>query len=1231
VGGGGFGIALARDCAEATTDIDTLFKSTGRMAETEGMQMAELLLDYRFEEGAVSNPDGSFSTTFTDVTTVAGPTSTPLGSLSKALDLGAAGRATVDLDGLVPDLARFCVRVVFKASSAVAGRQNLAESGLLPFSLFLDRGDRTGEFNLAGTVAPRAHGWRGPDTRFKRGLRPNRWYTVDLAYDADTAGLFVDGVCVGVYAFPEGAIDAGSDRSLFIGTWIDGARDHFDGALAALQWYAGIPAEIEALLNEQRERPEWFVTYKRESVRGRVDLGERTGKLELVPLADDSRLQRYERGAIMYQESVGVAFEMHGAIYDLYFSSRSLTPTLGYLVSDEVDTARREGRKSLFSRGGIYWSPRTGAVPVAGPIYLEYESLGEPEEIGLPVVPARNVSGGREQEFQRARMFAKTGSDGAFEVHGEILQRFLATGGLRTWGFPVSNELDVRREGRSIGRSGRFEFCTFYWSPDTGAHEVHGDIETKYEELGGPPGSLGFPTSDESDIPGVGGPARYNTFERGSVLWYGSAVDTVVAWPFRVFVGRIDSREDEGLFQGQNDIYCQVTVRDGVMTLYDQRHPASGYWDGQNVVEPAISVPSTIVPNDPGRVVTLIVDVWDYDDLGGGGSNRLGTWTKVLNIANGWGFRERSGVLDSGPFAKVNSITGAVQPDGDESAMTEAQKWWGMINAGTPSIAYSQYAAAFRDVDSEPEDWDVTDWLEKAFYELVVEGLAKDGNCVGMCVEAIHARRHSSMLGLPLDRFTRWEDVRKEFNIKHQHQVGAAAIWWFLSEVVTGGASDPVGVFTRTRQAFSSGNYPTLGLTQKWDFSGQPHTVLPVAWNDTVNPWEISVLDPNFTGSPRQLRVFPDENRFEYLGGDSYSGGRWTGGRLYFIPFPFLGERPRTPIWDAIMLILGGTVIILGADGQTERIAEPGGDDLDAFGTRAQRRLRAGQRIDEFFVGFKGSAADPRRRRPASVAGELLLRREPARGRRKGKQQADLSRAAGRTVGELTGDRRLRELSADLGNRRELKRALSGRTVRRVLADRRTAADLPKPVGRTLRELDGAGGSRNFVHTVTGRRRGTFQYVLKSGLSEVELRSSLRPGEQTEVRARDIGSNVSEIRLSPERGKLFRIELRNKLGVRGDRISIVLDRVPVSGGGELGLSAKPGLGGIELVGQVADRDILVTIDGLVEGRAFSPRFTVPTGGGISLDLGPVVTGDGLSVASIDRLFGPAINGRLIEG
>ncbi len=1209
--------------------------------------MAELILDHTFNNITTSNPDGTFKASFTGATVTGGPGNTPLGKFAKALDLGTGGKASIGLTGLNFDSKQFCIQVVFQPKGPVRSRQNLVESNALPFAMYLQKARRTGSFELIVTVATKAHGWRGPSTRFKQTLKVGRWYTASLVYDNDTVALFLDSAIVSVYAFPDGRILNTTGKKLFLGTWVDGRRDHFNGKLATLRWYKGIPEELESRLDERRIHAEWFVTYKMESIRRKLSFGEPTGALTLDRMTGAS-LQHYQRGAIMYHDSVGAAFEIHGGIYAKY-KAMPTRSTLGHLVSDESSTTRAGGRKSVFSRGSIYWSRGTGAIPVQGQIYIDYEHLGESNFLGFPLKPARNVGGGLEQEFQRGRMYYRTGESNAQEVHGAILAKYLSTGGVAKWGFPVTNESDVLKGRRSVGKSSEFNNCTIYWTPRTGAHEVHGSIRRKYQELGGPIGELGFPTSDELDIPNYSGVGRINTFQKGSLLWYGNFDSIVHARPFKVFLGRLNTRESEAFGRGQNDLYCFVKLKDGSRMVYDKRHPRNGDWGGRNIKDVNLTIPNVITPNDPNKVVVFSVDVWEND--GKFNSNdHLGKYTKRLNAANAWGLRYKNGVYNSGAFAKINSITWSVKPQVNSNSLSEKEKFWGVANQGTPKITYGQYASAFRDVDSEREWWDVTDWLEKAFYELVVDGLAKDGNCFGMALEAIYARKGSSVFGLPINRFNKWENVRKEFNIKHCYQVGSAPIWWFLGEFASGNTHDPKDVFNQTRRAFQRGNHPVICISQNYDFSGAPHCILPVAWDSSRKPWKITICDPNFPNEEKDLTVDPDKNTFKYISSASrsYSGGEWSGGRFHYMPFTCLNKPPRTPVWDAILLLLAGTILILADDGETESITDANGNDLDAFGTRALNVLKSGRHVEEYFVGFKGYDQAtlrrplpggrlprvPRVRRRVSprgkgtVAGEILLRKE-----QRFAQSLDpgVFHFGNQHIGELVSDRRLGDLAAVLRSSPSLRKSIGDRTVHHVLNDPAMKAVLSREVSSILGRVAKGNAPLNFIHKVRGIRNGNLGYVVKHGLSEIQIGSSLKVSEQHNIEVNDVGTSKGTVHFGSGREKLVKLQIANKLGVKDDHLRVTIDRIPVDSARKLDVNVKPGLGGLELVSMGRQINASVLVDAVIGGKIIKRRFNLPLKGGVRIKLPSLLSENALNFSRIDQLFGPVRGSGRIQG
>ena len=72
----------------------------------------------------------------------------------------------------------------------------------------------------------------------------------------------------------------------------------------------------------------------------------------------------------------------------------------------------------------------------------------------------------------------------------------------------------------------RFESGAVYYTEDTGAHEVNGEIAAKYERLGGPSWSgkglgtltpIGYPVTDEQDLSDNG---KVSHFQHGSIYWH---------------------------------------------------------------------------------------------------------------------------------------------------------------------------------------------------------------------------------------------------------------------------------------------------------------------------------------------------------------------------------------------------------------------------------------------------------------------------------------------------------------------------------------------------------------------------------------------------------------------------------------------------------------------------------------------------------------------------------------
>ena len=1228
--------------------------------------MSQKILDYTLDSLTPANPDSTLPATVTGCTVVAGPGVTSLGTFPKALDFGANGQLHVALPVASLNRVKFCIRTVFKIDAAVTARQNLVASTALPIAFYVVPGSGGSDFHLVASVTTTAHGSGRASTEFLLNLHLGQWYVADLVYDTDTVAILVNDVAYSVHAFPNGTLAAGSADQLFAGISTSGTGDQFKGQMAALQLHADIPIDLEAQLDERRSHPQWYLTYKQEEIKSTHGFGAPAGEF-FYDVASTAWIQRFANGYITYHDSQGHAFELHGAIAQTYWAMPNRAE-IGFPISDELNGAQGGSRKSFFSRGGIYWSPATGAVPVIGQIWVDYEGMGEADAIGLPISPAVAIPGGWRQIFQQAQMFHKSTETKAFEVHGAILAKYIALGGPAVFGFPVSNEGPILNNSVSIGRVSEFERCTIYWSAATGAYEVHGDIRDRYRGVSGPSGALGFPTSDEADVPGAAG--RYNTFQHGSIVWFGSVAQTYVCLAFDITLGRVNTKESEGWLRGQNDVYMHATIEDNGHVIHSERLPSSGDSDGHNIytVNKTFDLgPSGIVPNSPSRVITFSLDIWDSDWPDD--DDHLGEFSHTLSMANAWGVRDNpSGLFDSGSFDNINSITWAVSPRVDEALLTDAQKWWGVRNKGTDSISWQQYASAFRDVDSDTEWWDPTDWLAAIFYELVVEGLAKNGNCFGMSLEAIYSKKHRSILRLPIDRFTVWEDVRNEFNIKHQYQVGAPALWWFVGEFLSGKTHDPVAVFRASRAAFLTGADPVMCIAQNYDFSGAPHCILPVGWNDTVKPWQILIRDPNFqtmtpADPPRVLNVDPDNNTYSYDGGSNkYSGGEWSGGRLHFMPYSLLNEQPRTPIFEAMMLILSGVILILGADSETISLTDEHGIDLDAFGGDAINRLQNGRPLTNKFVSVKGfdqerdCAKDrgktprpddkyvPRRPRGHGVlASELHMRSDPRRFSR----TAPPNKRGGDDWTRVTLKEYLCQ-GAPADIREKFKRYADfvatnqGRLIYRLLStpigkeiigaamssSAVTAAAAAAADGAAVDQFPAI--SKNFVHTIRGVRGGRFHYGLKQGLSQMLLTADTLAGEANTIQVKDLGSHTNAITIKGAKDRHFNLVVHHKLGAGRDYLRMTIDRIPLAAGGELTINVKPGIGGVELLSAGQKIETNVAFEYVRQGTELRSTFALKEQHGMRVVPSTFITGNVLKVSRINTLFGDPISSTLVE-
>lgn len=146
---------------------------------------------------------------------------------------------------------------------------------------------------------------------------------------------------------------------------------------------------------------------------------------------------------------------------------------------------------------------------------------------GPAVSPCEAVRGGRRKRFRNCDIYYSP-STGAHEVHGEIRRKYNSKGG------PDSDlALPVTDETTTPDGAGRFNHFSgngsIYWHPTTGPMEVRGGIRATWAGQGWERGTLGYPTSDEMRI-GTDPAQWFSDFQNGVLFWQNNAaVDPAAA------------------------------------------------------------------------------------------------------------------------------------------------------------------------------------------------------------------------------------------------------------------------------------------------------------------------------------------------------------------------------------------------------------------------------------------------------------------------------------------------------------------------------------------------------------------------------------------------------------------------------------------------------------------------------------------------------------------------------
>lgn len=159
------------------------------------------------------------------------------------------------------------------------------------------------------------------------------------------------------------------------------------------------------------------------------------------------------------------------------------------------------------------------ATPVVrGAIGVRYAALGgRAGFLGAPLADESPTfpRSGAFQNFRGGSIFWSP-STGAWEVHGAVREKWFSTRAENgPLGFPTSNEVTSTT---TAGSASSFERGVVAWSPSTGAHRLSGAVLAAWLELDQEKGVLGFPASEEIALPLVRGTV-VQYFSGAAVYW----------------------------------------------------------------------------------------------------------------------------------------------------------------------------------------------------------------------------------------------------------------------------------------------------------------------------------------------------------------------------------------------------------------------------------------------------------------------------------------------------------------------------------------------------------------------------------------------------------------------------------------------------------------------------------------------------------------------------------------
>jgi uncharacterized protein with LGFP repeats len=231
-----------------------------------------------------------------------------------------------------------------------------------------------------------------------------------------------------------------------------------------------------------------------------------------------ARIQRYQHGRMYWSPRTGAHF-LTAELLAAYLRLGQTGSHLGLPTTDSQRLADGSGSAARFEDGGVFERNGGSAHGVWGVIWRRWKSTGLTHgPLGYPTtdVEVDTAHAATYAHFQHGSIF-KVGKANAAVLIGDIAAKYRDLGYQKSrLGYPTTS---IRPTGDKMGHYAGFVNGSIYQGPQLSAHEVDGDIATKYEALKSEAGPLGYPISDRvtltTDTDGI---AYESTFQTGAIV-----------------------------------------------------------------------------------------------------------------------------------------------------------------------------------------------------------------------------------------------------------------------------------------------------------------------------------------------------------------------------------------------------------------------------------------------------------------------------------------------------------------------------------------------------------------------------------------------------------------------------------------------------------------------------------------------------------------------------------------